>query len=166
VRHLAQVNVALMRHPLDHPDMRAFTDALASINRLAELSPGFVWRLPGAHEHAPVVVDDGVAASVVNVSVWTDYASLHDFTYRSAHGRFLRGRAAWFLPTPQPSTALWWVPVGARPGTDEALARLAHLRAHGPTPRAFGVRRRFEPDGRPVPHGPPPRSAASLWRRE
>jgi hypothetical protein len=32
---------------------------------------------------------------------------------------------------------------------------LAHLRRHGPTPQAFGLRRRFDPSGRPVtgPHG-------------
>jgi hypothetical protein len=28
---------------------------------------------------------------------------------------------------------------------DEAMARLAHLRAHGPTPHAFTFRHRFEP---------------------
>ena len=165
MRHLAQVNVALMRRPLDHPDMRAFTDALAPVNRLAEASPGFVWRLPGAHEHEPVVVTDDRALTVVNVSLWTDYASLHDFTYRSAHGGLLRRRATWFLPTPQPSTALWWVDADHRPDTEEALARLTYLRTHGPTPRAFGVRHRFGPDGRAVRPGPPPRSAASLWHR-
>ena len=31
----------------------------------------------------------------------------------------------------------------------EALGRLRHLRAHGPSPQAFTLRRRFEPDGRP-----------------
>lgn len=51
--------------------------------------------------------------------------------------------------TPQPSTALWWVPDAGRPTLEQALARLAHLRRHGPTPQAFGVRRRFDPSGRP-----------------
>ena len=33
---------------------------------------------------------------------------------------------------------MWWVPEGHRPTLDEALARLAHLRAHGDSDHAFG----------------------------
>lgn len=163
MQYLAQVNVALMRGPLTHPDMRGFADALEPITRLAEASPGFVWRLPGAHEHQPAIVHHSDTWVMVNVSAWTDYASLHQFTYRTAHGGYLRRRNAWFLPTPQPSTALWWVRPDARPSADEAMARLSHLRTHGPTPRAFSVRRRFDPDGRPAHRGPPPRSTRSPW---
>ena len=36
-------------------------------------------------------------------------------------------------------------PDGRRPTPAEALARLEHLRAHGPTPTAFTFRHRFEP---------------------
>ncbi|MGH3657687.1 MAG: DUF3291 domain-containing protein [Micromonosporaceae bacterium] len=32
-------------------------------------------------------------------------------------------RSDWFLPTPQPSTALWWQPDGERPSIDHALTR-------------------------------------------
>ncbi|ODT98486.1 MAG: hypothetical protein ABS81_27765 [Pseudonocardia sp. SCN 72-86] len=60
----------------------------------------------------------------------------------------MRARARWFVATRQPSTVLWWVRTGTRPTADEALRRLRHLRAHSPEPRAFGVRRRFTPDGR------------------
>jgi hypothetical protein len=45
---------------------------------------------------------------------------------------------------------LWWVEAGERPTVDEALRRLRHLRAHGPSPQAFTPRRRFGPAGRPV----------------
>ncbi len=62
----------------------------------------------------------------------------------------LKRRSRWFAATPQPSTALWWVPAGARPSLDEALLRLKFLRRYGPTPRAFSLRRRFDPNGRPV----------------
>ena len=41
--HLAQFNVATMRYPLDHPAMQGFVEELDRINRLADLSPGFVW---------------------------------------------------------------------------------------------------------------------------
>ncbi len=47
-----------------------------------------------------------------------------------------------------PTTALWWVPSGHLPTPAEAVARHRHLLAYGPTPRAFGVRSRFTPDGR------------------
>jgi hypothetical protein len=141
---LAQVNVARMRAPLDDPVMRGFVDALGAVNRLAETSPGFCWR---AAEHA--VLADDTGPFVVNVSVWTGYRPLHEFVYRSAHAGFLRRKAAWFRPTEQPSTALWWVPDGTRPGLADAVRRLQHLRRHGPAPPAFSLRRRFGPDGRP-----------------
>ena len=35
------------------------------------------------------------------------------------------------------ATAMWWVPAGHVPDVAEARERLAHLRAHGPTPFAF-----------------------------
>lgn len=148
MHRLAQVNVARMRGSLTDPVMRGFVDALEPVNRLAEASAGFVWRLAGAHEHEPSVRTDGTVHSVVNVSVWVDYPSLHAFTYRSPHGAYLRRRATWFLATPPPSTALWWVEADTRPSAEDALRRLDHLRRHGPSPRAFTVRHRYTADGR------------------
>jgi hypothetical protein len=154
VHRLAQVNVARMRAPLDDPVMRGFADALGAVDRLAESAPGFVARRA---EHD--VVADPAGPVVVNVSVWADYPSLHEFVYRSGHAGFLRRKSAWFLPTEQPSTALWWVPDGTVPELADAVRRLQHLRRHGPTPRAFSLRRRFDAAGRAdpgrrrVPHG-------------
>jgi hypothetical protein len=62
----------------------------------------------------------------------------------------VRRQREWLLPTSGPTTALWWVRAGERPATDTALAHLRHLRSHGPTPRAFSVRHRFDPAGRVV----------------
>jgi hypothetical protein len=136
---LVQVNVARMRGPLDAPVMRGFAEALGAVNRLAEASPGFVWRAEGGH----VVLTDEAGPVVVNVSGWVDYPSLHEFVYRSPHARYLRSRSRWFLPTEQPSTALWWST--DRPTTADAVRRLHHLRRYGPTPKAFSLRRRFDP---------------------
>jgi hypothetical protein len=141
---LAQVNVARLRAPLEDPVMRGFVDALATVDRLAEASPGFVWR-HAVHE----VLSDDVGLFVVNVSIWADYASLHEFVYRSAHGGFVRRRSTWFRPTELPSAALWWIAGEARPSVADAVRRLHHLRRYGPTPQAFSLRRRFGPDGRP-----------------
>jgi hypothetical protein len=41
----------------------------------------------------------------------------------------------------------WWDAKGTIPTFDDAIARLAHLRACGPTPTAFTFHHRFPPDG-------------------
>lgn len=145
---LAQVNVSRLRAPLRHRTMAGFAAAYDPLARLAEESAGFVWHLRSDTGHT--VRDDSGALLLVNVSVWRDYASLHDYVYRSGHGRVMQGRVQWFLPTPQPSTALWWVGDGERPDVEQALARLRQLRANGPTDRAFSLTRQFGPDGSPV----------------
>ncbi|GAA4933169.1 uncharacterized protein DUF3291 [Actinomycetospora succinea] len=139
---LAQVNAAVLRFPLDDARLAGFLTAVDRIGTLAERAPGFVWRHPDAHVQPRV-------ETIVNLSVWTDYPSLHRFVYRSAHGQLVRRRGEWFRHTTGPTTALWWVRDGHEPTPDEALARLTYLRAHGPTSRAFTVRRRFDAEGRP-----------------
>jgi len=146
---LAQVNVARMRGAPSSPIMAGFMAAVDPVYRMAEASPGFVWRLHGTDGHMPTRHDEAEGWHVVNVSVWVSYEALHQFVYRSQHGGLVRRRAQWFLPTPQPSTALWWLPDDHRPGLDQARARLAILRREGPSPRAFSLRRRFDPDSTP-----------------
>lgn len=133
--------------------MRGFVVALDPVNRIAERSPGFVWRLGSSQSHGATTLCDGSFPVIVNLSVWESYEALHAFVYHSPHGAYLRRRARWFEPSPQPSTVLWWVEAGQRPTVEEALRRLRHLRAHGPSPQAFTLRRRFEPDGRPTRRG-------------
>ena len=130
--------------------MGEFLAALDPVNRIAEQSAGFVWRLRSAASHGATTLRDGACSMIVNVSVWESYDQLHAFVYRSPHGAYLRRRSRWFAPTPQPSTALGWVQAAARPTVDEALRRLRFLRAHGPSPQAFTLRRRLGPDGQPV----------------
>ncbi|MCC6193151.1 MAG: DUF3291 domain-containing protein [Burkholderiales bacterium] len=48
-------------------------------------------------------------------------------------------------------------------GIDEAMARLAHLRAHGPTPRAFTFRQAFPPPD--AAHAPSPAAPGTLSLR-
>ena len=154
---LAQVDAVLLRAPLTSPEMRGFAAAFDPVNRLAEQSPGFVWRLQ-EDGRAPVRCDEATGgALLVNVSTWTSYEALHDFVYRSRHGALLRHRARWCLPHSEPGTALWWADDDARPDVEEALDRLAFLRRYGPGPRSFSVRRRFDPAGVPVERGRPAR---------
>ena len=130
--------------------MGEFLAALDPVNHIADRSPGFVWRLRSDAGHGATSMRDGAYSLIVNVSVWESYDALHAFVYRSPHGAYLRRRSRWFQPTPQPSTALWWVHADHRPTVEEALRRLRYLKAHGPSPQAFTLRRRFAPDGRPV----------------
>ena len=45
IYELAQLNIAIMRDPLESPEMIDFVANLDRINALAESSVGFVWRL-------------------------------------------------------------------------------------------------------------------------
>ena len=45
--HLAQLNIARPRGPLDGPVMAEFVANLDRVNALGDASPGFVWRLQG-----------------------------------------------------------------------------------------------------------------------
>jgi hypothetical protein len=148
VSQLAQANVARLRADLDDPGMSGFATALDAVNALAERSPGFVWRLAADGGHGLCVLTDDGGPAFLNLSVWRDYAALHTFVYRSEHGGFVRERRRWFVATRQPSTVLWWVADGARPTVQDATRRLDHLRKHGPSPRAFSLRRRFPPTRR------------------
>ena len=149
VHELAQVNVAVLRASLSSPELRTFVFVFDGVAQLADRSPGFVWRLKAQNGHATAVAREGCDL-MVNLSVWRDYASMHKFTYSSPHGRMVMRRSEWFLPTPRPSTALWWVAAGHRPTVEEALTRLEFLRRYGPSPRAFSLRRQFDAEGRPV----------------
>ena len=44
-------------------------------------------------------------------------------------------------------TALWWIPRGHTPTTDEAEERVIRLREFGPTPYAFTLKEHFPAPG-------------------
>jgi len=137
---LAQANLSLLRHPRAAPQVAEFAAAIERINALADRAPGFVWR-----SRVPVSDDERL---VLNLSVWQAYLPLHEYTYRSAHGHYVRRRTEWFDRVRQPSTVLWWIPSGTHPTVEEGLARLRHLQHHGPSPKAFSLRVRFDSAGR------------------
>jgi hypothetical protein len=143
--HLAQLNVGRLRAPLDDPAIDDFRDNLAPVNALAEVSPGFVWRLQdeGGDATGIKLFDDDL--EIINLSVWESIDALADFTYRSGHVELLRRRREFFEAPSEPIMCLWWIPEGTLPTPQEALARLEHLRTHGATPVAFTFRHRFEP---------------------
>jgi hypothetical protein len=82
---------------------------------------------------------------IVNLSVCESFESLRDFVYAGEHRDFLRRRAEWFERAVEPIFVLWWVPAGTIPTVEDALAKLDHLRANGPTADAFTFRTAFGP---------------------
>jgi hypothetical protein len=144
--HLAVFNVGRTVAPLDSAQLKAFMDGLDPINALAEQAPGFVWRYIAEGTNNATAARPMGPEVIVNFGVWRSREDLWDFVYRSQHLDFLRRRRDWFEQPTEPTLVLWWVPAGHVPSMDEAKDRLAELREHGPTPRAFMFRQPFEPE--------------------
>lgn len=147
--HLAEFNIARLLAPLDAAENAEFIAVLEAVNRIAEVSPGFVWRLTDDDSRSASYVqvyDDPLL--IVNYSVWTDLDSLRHYVYRSGHGAYFRRRREWFE---EGSSRLvcWWVPAGEIPTVAEAVHRLERLDAHGPTPDSFTFTTAFAADGTP-----------------
>jgi hypothetical protein len=150
---LAQLNVAVMKEPLQSPGMADFVANLDRINALADAAAGFVWRLQTEQGDATALRPMG-ENTLVNMSVWRDVASLNDFVYRTAHAAIMRRRKEWFERMQDAYLVLWWVPRGHRPTISEASAKLTALRQKGPTPEAFTFRRAFGPPDAAQPGTP------------
>jgi hypothetical protein len=145
--HLAQVNIARMRAPLDDPLMAGFVARLAEINALADHSPGFVWRLQTAEGDATYLRPFADNRILFNLSVWESVEQLKEYVYRSAHSEVMRQRKQWFEKFDGMYMALWWVKVGHIPSVIEAKARLKYLERHGESAHAFTFKRIFAPQG-------------------
>jgi Domain of unknown function (DUF3291) len=149
--HLAQVNVGRTVAPLDSAELAGFMALLDPLNALADAAPGFVWRLQTEEGNATGIPVEEDPLVIINLSVWTSLDDLWQYVYRTAHLDAMRQRRAWFERHVEAYQALWWLPTSELPTVEEAKGRIAHLRAHGPTPHAFGFRQAFAPDGAAVP---------------
>jgi hypothetical protein len=96
--HLAQVNVATLRAPLDDPTITDFTANLGAINALAESTPGFLWRLQTDDGDATAIKLFDDPRTIINLTVWTGIDELRAYTYRTEHGQFVKRRGEWFVP--------------------------------------------------------------------
>ena len=141
--HLAQVNVATLRAPLDGPELAGFVAQLEPLNALADQSPGFVWRLQTEDGDATAIRPFDDDRVMVNLSVWASLEALRTFVYATRHLEVMRHRRDWFHRMPDPYLALWWVPAGTIPTVAEARDRLELLAAKGPTTDAFTFRAPF-----------------------
>ena len=104
-----------MLAPLTDPVMASF------VARLAESSPGFVWRL--TEDVNPF--DTGI---LFNPSLWESPYALKQFICRTSHKQLLAAREVWFRRFDGHNVARWWIP---------ARARLEHLREYGDSPHPF-----------------------------
>lgn len=140
---LAQINIARLIAAIDDPKIAGFVAELDSINALADVAPGFIWRLKSDSGNATDIAYDDDPFIIVNMSVWDSPESLRAFTYQSRHVEIFRQRAQWFEKPAQPTYCLWWVPDGHIPTLDEARERLEHYRRYGPTQHAFWFQHLF-----------------------
>ena len=144
---LAQLNIGIIKGPMDSPVMADFAANLERINAVAEAAPGFVWRLQTEAGDATGIRPFENENTLVNMSVWKDLDSLRRYVYHSAHVDVMRRRREWFEEMGEAFLVLWWVPRGHRPCITEAIARLELLRTKGPTAEAFTFRHLFPPPG-------------------
>ena len=144
--HLAQINIARMRHDLDDPRMAGFVDNLDKINALGEEAPGFLWRYQddsGAATDTRGFDDDDL---LLNITVWESIDALRDYVVNTEHVNFLRRKLEWFDRVGElPTNTLWWIPAGSVPTVAEAVERVHHLHGRGPTEHAFTFKDRFDP---------------------
>jgi heme-degrading monooxygenase HmoA len=137
--HLAHLNVAKLRAPIDDPMIKEFKDGIESINKLAEKSPGFIWRM----KEDPIM-PDGSSYVIMNdpsliatLSVWESVEALKNFTYQSAHGSYFKRRNEWFHKMVEANYVLWYVKKDHQPSLAEAISRLKFLRNRGESSKSF-----------------------------
>ncbi len=135
--YLAQINIALMKAPLEDPIMAEFAEAIEGINALAEKSPGFIWRLKTSSGNATDIRAYPDPKMLVNVSVWQSIEQLKVYVYKSLHGDFFVRRRQWFEKYQGEHFAMWWIPVGHLPTVEEGKAKLEYLELHGNSPQSF-----------------------------
>jgi hypothetical protein len=132
--------------------MADFMNNLERINALAESAPGSCGGSRRQRQRNGAAADrrphDGQHVGVDRRAIAVRVRVPHG--PRRVHAtpaRMVRAHAEAYL-------VLWWVPAGHIPTTDEAVARLAHLREHGPTPHAFNFRSVFPPPDAPEAANP------------
>ena len=136
--HLAELNIAVPKYPLDDPRIADFMDNLTRINGLAHRMPGFVWMLADEEVGHAMHQETPWPDAAANLSVWERAEDLEHFVWNTVHKSFYNRKHEWFEALSSHHFVMWEVPEGHRPTLAEAKARLDHLDAHGDTDHAFG----------------------------
>ena len=134
--HLAELNIAVPKYPLDDTRMAGFMDNLNRINDLGASMPGFVWIHADETGHA-MYPETPWPDAAANLTVWADAESLEHFVWNTVHKQFYNRKHEWFAAMESHHFVMWWVEEGHRPTLVEAKERLDHLNEHGNTDHAF-----------------------------
>lgn len=135
--HLAELNLARLKHPIGDPRVAEFVDNLTRVNEAGKRMPGFVWILEDATATATSFRIDDDPQLLVNLTVWESAADLKRFVYGPVHAHFMNRRHEWMDALEGQQLVFWHVEPGERPSLDEAMRRLRLLRTHGPSAEAF-----------------------------
>ncbi len=141
---LAQINIAKAKETLDSLTMKTFVDQLDKVNRDAELSPGFIWRLVDDDSDNAIGInafDDELI--IVNMSVWKDVESLKNYVFGGDHLKAFQNKKSWFNKLSSPSLALWWIPEGHIPTVLEGKEKLQYIETNGASESAFTIAKPF-----------------------
>lgn len=141
----AQVNIARMLLPLDHPQMADFVNSTARINAIAEKSPGFLWRWNEGDETSDTAKVFKDPKLVVNMSVWKSRNLLIEFTYHSDHVAIYKRKNEWFSKMESSHMACWYTDTPLIT-LAEAKERLDYLDEYGETPYAFTFKSNYSPE--------------------
>ena len=143
--YLAQINIALMKAPIEDPVMAEFAAALNEVNAVADQSPGFVWRLQTSSGNATNIRAYPDPRMLVNLSVWRSLEQLKVYVYKSLHGDFFVRRRKWFEKYQGEHFAMWWIPTDYLPTVEEGKAKLEYLALHGDSPECFTFAKPYLP---------------------
>jgi hypothetical protein len=150
MHYLAQVNVARFKAHLEDPLMKEFVDFLEPVNKFAEESPGFVWRLKDEQGRSASYIETPFKDEMmaVNISLWEDLDSFKGFVYGSVHSYFLRNKKKWFDMKGTSQFVLWWLPAGELPSLQMAKEKLELHEKVGDSPTAFTFKAFYDKDGK------------------
>ena len=150
--YLAQANIARFKANLDNPIMKEFVDFLEPVNKLAEESPGFVWRLKDEQGRSASYIESpfGDEVMAVNISVWENLDVLQDLVYGTVHSYFLRNKKRWFDLKGPSQFVMWWIPQGEIPSLKMAKKKLELLETNGSSPEAFSIKEMYNERGKKI----------------
>lgn len=143
---LAQINVAQAKAEINTATMHGFVSRLDEINAIADSSEGFVWRLQSKEGDSTSIRVFEDSLLLVNMSVWENIETLRNYVYKSLHVEMIRDREAWFNKSATAHQAMWWIPAGHIPTTEEAKEKLEYIQLHGPSQEAFTFGKPFPPE--------------------
>ena len=161
--HLAELNIAQAKYPMDDVRMHGFTSRIRSVNALADRADGFVWRLVDDDPKSDGAISLRPFANpnmLVNMSVWQDIPSLYAFVYNTVHAKVMAGKPDWFSHLKSHNTVMWWVKAGHIPTLNEAKQKLARLDDIGASADAFTFGQYFTAQGFPFDFNAPKKDCA------